>query len=105
MGLYGLLEDDEPLSYLGVRQSVGDVAQHFGLPWGEAARAGHRRDRPATAPAIRIIFALVLVPFVACTFLSGAASDLVLQAVPVAGMAILSASENGGVAPMPGKCL
>jgi hypothetical protein len=26
VGLHGLLEDDEPLSYLGVRQSVGDVA-------------------------------------------------------------------------------
>jgi hypothetical protein len=56
-----------------------------------------------TAPAISIVFALVLVPFVAPTFLSGAASDLVLQAVPVAGMAILSASENGGVAPMTGS--
>jgi hypothetical protein len=59
-----------------------------------------RQRRPPSG-----IFALVLVPFVACTFLSGAASNPVLQAVPVAGMAVLSASENGGVAPMPGKCL
>jgi ABC-2 type transport system permease protein len=53
-----------------------------------------------TAPAISIAFALVLVPFVAATFLSGAAGDLVMQALPVAGMAVLSASGDGGVPPI-----
>jgi ABC-2 type transport system permease protein len=52
------------------------------------------------APAISIAFGLVVVPFVASALLSGAAGDLVLQALPVAGMAVLSASGDGGVAPI-----